>query len=45
MSGRIKVMVFDKTGTLTEDDLEIYGYNGCEKRGNNVYLGPMIENC
>ena len=38
-------MVFDKTGTLTEDNLEIYGFNSCEERGDLIYLGPMSEDC
>lgn len=38
VSGRVSCMVFDKTGTLTEDDLEIFGFNGCERRGNLIFL-------
>ena len=45
VSGRVKIMVFDKTGTLTEDNLEIYGFNSCEERGDLIYLGPMSEDC
>jgi magnesium-transporting ATPase (P-type) len=36
VAGRVNLMVFDKTGTLTEDGLQVYGYRGVTKQGNNI---------